>query len=280
LGDLFEAVFSRRTIRRFQERPVEDAVLAKALEAARWAPSWANCQPWTFVVVRDAALRERLARADRSRRKPLAAAPVIVAVLGERGRSGYIRGELVTEKEDWWYLFDLGLAVENFSLAAHDLGLGSVIVGWFSAREMESILEVPAGREVAVLLGVGYPAEEPTPPRRRTLDELVSLDRPGQPWPAAAQAAAGERAIVTVLGPDRVGIIAAVAGLLSDSGANILDISETIVDRYLTMTMVVDLAACRLEFAALQARLAEGGREVGVQVIMQREDVFRYMHRI
>ena len=88
------------------------------------------------------------------------------------------------------------------------------------------------------------------------------------------------RAIITVLGSDRSGIVAAVAGALAEHDANILDISQTILQGIFTMTMLVDLGDATVVFAELQEQLARLSQELGVQITMQREEVFRYMYRL
>ena len=92
------------------------------------------------------------------------------------------------------------------------------------------------------------------------------------------QGACGSRAIITVLGADRPGIVAAVAGALSEREANILDISQTILQGIFTMTMLIDLG--QADFSELKARLDELAETLGVQIMLQREDVFRYMYRL
>jgi ACT domain-containing protein len=88
------------------------------------------------------------------------------------------------------------------------------------------------------------------------------------------------RAVITVLGSDRSGIVAAVTGALAERNANILDISQTILQGIFTMTMLVDLNAPEADFAALQQRLSELAHELGVQIQMQREEVFKFMYRL
>jgi len=88
------------------------------------------------------------------------------------------------------------------------------------------------------------------------------------------------RVIVTVLGKDQIGIIAWVAGRLAEYNANILDISQTIVREFFTMIMIVDLSPATIEVAELAKLLAEEGQERRLQVNVQHEDVFAYMHRI
>ena len=88
------------------------------------------------------------------------------------------------------------------------------------------------------------------------------------------------RAIVTVIGKDRVGIIAGVCTLLAGNGINILDISQTVMQEYLTMVMLVDTAGCPTQFAELSRSLEANGHTQGLSIRIQREDIFDAMHRI
>jgi ACT domain-containing protein len=88
------------------------------------------------------------------------------------------------------------------------------------------------------------------------------------------------RAIITVVGVDRIGIIAGVSALLAETGVNILDISQTILREYFTMIMLVDLAGLRIGHGELVERLDRKGEELGVSIRLQHEDVFNAMHRI
>ena len=93
------------------------------------------------------------------------------------------------------------------------------------------------------------------------------------------EAASGNRAIITVLGSDRPGIVASVTGALADREANSLDISQTIWQGILTMTMLVDLGSTA-EFSELKTKLDELSEKLGVQITLQREEVFRFMYRL
>ena len=88
------------------------------------------------------------------------------------------------------------------------------------------------------------------------------------------------RAIVTVIGKDRVGIIADVTALLAQYGVNVLDISQTVLQEYFTMIMLVDASQCTVPFADLARTLDEAGTQRGLQICAQREDIFNAMHRI
>ena len=87
-------------------------------------------------------------------------------------------------------------------------------------------------------------------------------------------------AVVSVLGEDRVGIVAAVATALAEAQANIEDIRQTIIGGIFSMTMLVTVREDAVPFDELQRRLARTADDIGVQITLQREDVFRYMHRI
>ncbi len=88
------------------------------------------------------------------------------------------------------------------------------------------------------------------------------------------------KAIVTVIGKDTVGIIAAVCALLSQRNVNVLDISQTVLQDYFTMVMLVDLTECSASFAELAAALEAAGTERGLSIRIQREDIFNAMHKI
>lgn len=88
------------------------------------------------------------------------------------------------------------------------------------------------------------------------------------------------RAIVTVIGKDSVGIIAQVCAILSGHGVNVLDISQTILQEYFTMIMLVDTAHCDMDFDQLSRTLKEAGEKQNLSIRIQREDIFEAMHRI
>ena len=88
------------------------------------------------------------------------------------------------------------------------------------------------------------------------------------------------KAIVTVVGKDQVGIIAGVCNTLAASRINVLDISQTIMEGYFTMMMVVDVEKCTLPVAILAEEMERKGSELGLQIHVQREDIFNAMHRL
>ena len=178
--DVFEAIRTRRSVRKFQDRPVEPEKLQAVLDAARMAPSWANTQCWRFVVVQDPQMKARISEqsyveayfATRGYRtnpaqKALAQAPVVIVACADPALSGNLWGQE-------YYLTDLGIAAENLMLAAHAAGLGTVFVGVFNEEKVRELLGIPADIRVVGLFPLGYPEDAgKTGPPRKQLDEVV-----------------------------------------------------------------------------------------------------------
>ena len=178
MSETMKTILGRRSIRRYQEKDVSDEILNNILEAARWAPSWNNAQPWKFVVVKDRSIKKKI-QATVSSRNPsslaIVNAPVLLVVCGQLKKSGYYDDQYPTKFGDW-FMYDLGLATENLCLAAHDFGLGTVIVGLFDHDKVGEVIKLPVDHEVLVLIPLGYPDQKPKPPRRRERDEFVHYD--------------------------------------------------------------------------------------------------------
>ncbi len=178
MSDLMDIIQNRRSIRRYQEKAIPDDILDKLLEAARWAPSWANTQCWHFVVVKDNEIKKKIQETVTPRNPSLLAivnAPVLLVVCGQLKKAGYYDDRYPTKFGDW-FMHDLGLATQNLCLAAHDSGLGTVIVGLFDQDKVGKIVKLPPEHEVLTLIPLGYPDNEPSPPKRREMDEFVHYD--------------------------------------------------------------------------------------------------------
>ncbi|AUS97476.1 hypothetical protein CDQ84_06455 [Clostridium thermosuccinogenes] len=88
------------------------------------------------------------------------------------------------------------------------------------------------------------------------------------------------KAVITVIGQDKVGIIAAISKILADSNINILDITQTIMQEIFTMIMIVDVSGSNIEFSELSEKLDQKGKELNLTIRIQRTDIFNSMHRI
>lgn len=167
--DVIEAIRKRRSIRRYQQRPVEEEKLNRILEAGRLAPSAKNLQDWKFIVVRDPERRRRLAEAAKNQQF-IAEAPVVIAACGTETRYVMTCGQHT-------YTIDVSIAVDHMTLEATELGLGTCWIGAFYEDRVKEILGVPENIRVVALLPLGYPAEDPAPRPRKPMEEIVCYER-------------------------------------------------------------------------------------------------------
>ncbi len=165
--DTMAAILERRSVRKYESKPVADKDLQAILEAGRQAPSAANRQPWHFVVVRDAEQKRRVAEAC-SGQTWMADAGVIIAGIGKPTVS------------DKWHAVDVAIAMQTMILAATALGYGTCWIGAFSDKEVASVLGVPEDCKVVALTPVGVPADRPEARPRQPMSEFASLDRYGK----------------------------------------------------------------------------------------------------
>jgi nitroreductase len=180
--DILEIIRTRRSIRKYKPDPIPDSDLNIVLEAARWAPSWANTQCCRIIVVSNSDIKARIAETATEKnpgRTAILEAPIVLVVCAELKKSGYYKGVETTDKGDW-YMFDVALATENLVLAAHSLGLGSLHMGLFDAAQVASLVNVPEGVTVVEMIPLGYPAAESNAPARKELTELVFYDEYGK----------------------------------------------------------------------------------------------------
>ncbi len=173
-----ECIMGRRSIRAFTEESVSHEILSEIVETASFAPSWKHTQIVRYIAV-EGELKNQVASCTSAyphNGEIIASAPMVVAVTIIKGRSGFERdGSYSTHRGEGWQMFDAGVASEAFCLAAHDKGLGTVIMGIFDDDKVAALLNVPAEREVIALIPIGYPAEAPVAPRRKPVEELLSF---------------------------------------------------------------------------------------------------------
>ncbi len=176
MADMMDAIKGRRSIRKYEDKPVSPEDLSQVLEAVRWAPSWANCQCWEVVVVSDKTIKEKLQGTLPPKGNPafkaMVQASIVLALCAKKGVSGFYKDVSTTKFGDW-LMYDLGLATQNLCLAAHDLGLGTVIIGAFDHEKAGRAINLPEGYEVVTMIPMGYPAKIGSAPKRRSVDEFV-----------------------------------------------------------------------------------------------------------
>ena len=181
--ELMEVIKGRRSIRKYKSNPVEDWKLKEIFEAARWAPSWANTQCWEFIVVKDSEKKKKLSETlvkGNPAKNAVATAPIVLVACAKKGVSGYgYDGKFLTEKGEW-AMFDVALAIQNLTLAAYNLGLGTVQVAAFDTKKVAEILKIPENVEVFELIPLGYPEKIPKPPPRKNIEEFVYYEEYGR----------------------------------------------------------------------------------------------------
>lgn len=148
-ASVFDIIASRKSVRAFDERPIEKEKLEKCLEAARLAPSWANKQCWHFVVVQGREDVDALGLVPAH----IKGAPALVVACADPDKSGNVDGKP-------YYMVDVAIAVEHLVLTAWDLGIGTVWVGAFKEDRVKKALGIPANIRVVALIPMGYPADK------------------------------------------------------------------------------------------------------------------------
>jgi nitroreductase len=170
--ELSEAIKGRRSIRAFKKQDVPEAMVDQLVEAARWAPSAGNMQPWEFVVIRNPSVKKALAKAALNQAHVEEAAVVIVVcAVAERSSMGYgTRGETL------YCIQDTAAATQNILLMAHGLGLGACWTGAFNEDAAKAALNAPEGVRPVAIIPLGFPAEVPRQRSRRPLNQVVHFD--------------------------------------------------------------------------------------------------------
>jgi len=177
--EVLEAISGRRSIRKFLDKEVEPEKLNKILEALRWSPSWANTQCWEVICVKEIETKKALQATlppTNPANKAMVDAPLVLVLCGKLGASGFYKGQVTTKFGDW-FMYDLGIATQSLCLAAHSLGLGTVIVGLFDHNKAKEILKVPDGFEVVSMIPLGYGAQIPSAPKRREVSEFLHREQ-------------------------------------------------------------------------------------------------------
>ncbi|GAB5046759.1 nitroreductase family protein [Thermodesulfovibrio sp. TK110] len=165
MQDIFEIIKSRRSIRKYKRQAPEEELIKKCIEAALYAPSARNSQPWYFIIVKDRETIQKLSKAQPFTKFLEAAPYVIVAVADEK-------------KSNHW-LEDMGCAIMALLLEAHSLGLGACWGAIYNPenRERENyvrgILNIPENLRIISCIGIGYPDETPSPKKVKSLDEAI-----------------------------------------------------------------------------------------------------------
>ncbi len=189
--DLFIAMKERRSCRNFLPEPVDEATIEKLLEAATWAPSPLNSQPWEFIVITNPEIKARIyGEGERCRQWALEksgwkwlgsytidflkAVPVIIAVVGDPKKSGV---DMFMEEGPMGYQAACAAAIQNLHLAAHALGLSSLWFTLFDKKALRELLGIAPEKMPLALVCIGKPESLPPPTPRKNIREKVAYIR-------------------------------------------------------------------------------------------------------
>jgi nitroreductase len=170
----------RCSVRAYAETPVDIDTIQHCLEAARLAPSACNAQPWKFIAVTDAGLRDLIARETfdplLSFNRFVTSAPVLVVIVTEKPPLVAQIGASLKNRD--FNLIDVGIAAEHFCLAAADEGLGTCMLGWFNEQAVKRLLKIPSRARVGLIITLGYPAQNYSRPKiRKSIDDIVGWNK-------------------------------------------------------------------------------------------------------
>ncbi|MGB2907446.1 MAG: nitroreductase family protein [Candidatus Aminicenantaceae bacterium] len=172
----------RKSIRRYEDRPVEREVLLQCLDAARIAPSAENAQPWRFLVIDDPEIKARFSDEVFSGiykvTKFAAQAPVLILFLARLNVVTHHIGRQVQNIH--FHYIDIGIAGQHLALQAEELGVGSCWLGWFSVRKARRFFNIPSKYKIISMQALGYYDKKPSKERKRKpLEEIAWFNRLG-----------------------------------------------------------------------------------------------------
>ncbi|MBD5637908.1 nitroreductase family protein [Clostridium botulinum] len=178
---MLEEMRSRRSIRKYMDKPVEDEKIIELIESARIAPSGSNTQPGHFIVVKSDFTRERLAKISHNQEWMMAAPVFIVCVADIRSRIKedieLSLNESSPQQELKQIIRDTSIAIEHLVLSAENLGLGTCWVAWFTQEEVRPILNIPSDKYAVSIITIGYPNESPKARPRKKLQDIIHYEQ-------------------------------------------------------------------------------------------------------
>ena len=175
-----EAVKGRRSIRKYADKPITKEDIEKIIELTRFAPTWKNSQTARFHVVLNQDIKNQIAEEGTcsfSKNKlNIQNAPALVILTTADGIAGYEKdGSFTTSKGTHWQSFDAGIACQTLCLTAYDKGFGTLIMGIFDEEKIKNIITLPEGESISALIAVGYADEAPNAPKRKEINEIMTI---------------------------------------------------------------------------------------------------------
>lgn len=180
IDNMIEDIKTRRSIRKYLNKLVEDEKIIQLLESARLAPSGSNTQPWHFIIVKSELIKQKLAEVSHNQQWMISAPVFIVCIADIRCRMA--ENVDISIKEDSpqeelkQIIRDTSISITHILLEANNLGLGACWVAWFTQEEIRPILNIPSDKYVVGIVTLGYANEAPEARPRKKLEELVHYE--------------------------------------------------------------------------------------------------------
>ena len=172
---------TRRSVRRFLDKPVSRDLISEVVATAQFAPTWKNSQTVRYIYIDDPVLKAQIAEEATlnfaKNKDNINSAAGLMVVATVHGIAGFNEdGSYSSDKGEHWESFDAGIGTQTLCLALHEAGLGSVIMGLFDSKKVIELADLPEGWLVSCIMAIGYPAEgEHGKAVRMPLDEVLSF---------------------------------------------------------------------------------------------------------
>jgi Nitroreductase len=172
-----ECVKTRRSIRKYNNQEVSLDLVKKIIETTLSAPSWMHTQVTRYYVIIDPIKKKKIADSMPSFNQAAChSAPCLIVSTILKNRSGYNRdGSYTTNKGSGWQMYDCGISNYLLTLAAHDIGLGTVIIGIYDQKIIEQVIEIPDTEELGAVITLGYYDGEGTKPKERAVESIFTV---------------------------------------------------------------------------------------------------------
>ena len=170
--ELQEAIKGRRSIRNFKKQNIPEETITQLVEAASYAPSAGNIQPWQFIIIRNPTIKKKLAESALNQAH-IKQAPIVIVVCADEKRSSMGYG---TRGKTLYCLQDTAAATQNILLTAHSLGLGTCWVGAFNEDDAREAVNAPEGVRPVAMIPVGIPDGNPKQRSRKLLSQITHYD--------------------------------------------------------------------------------------------------------
>ena len=178
--ETLDCIKTRRSIRKFTDKEISDDTIKQIAKLTTYSPSWKNSQTVRYIAIKDKSLKDKIANDCINNfewnKNIINSSNMLVVELTINNISGYNADKTPTSnKGSHWQSFDAGLSAQTFCLAAHDMGIGSVILGLFNEEAIKKELKINDNYSISSLIAIGYPKQNPTAPQRVDVEEFLTI---------------------------------------------------------------------------------------------------------